>query len=219
MRPVWCVCLILGLSAFLLVVMVAFSGFVLYSEPCLRCMRDGTASGCEELLEWLHKATVEGREDDPLYVLMYGTLLGAVREGSVISHDGDVDLSVLPGRMPELVSLIRQHVPRVKVFVSRSGDFARVCYQPEDPSQPLVPADLFSIAPTSGNSTRWEETNKMMRLMNSHSWVQTEELFPVKLQALSGRQFWVPNNSEAILERLYGDWRTPRQSKKPTPVT
>jgi SAM-dependent methyltransferase len=143
--------------------------------------------------------------------LTYGCLLGAVRDGRVIGHDDDADISYLArAQHPfdviresfELERLYRQHGWRT---VRLSGaDFKVVT---TTPGERTIAIDVFT------SFRRGEELHMMP---NVRAVLPDSALLPTGTVTLEGQELPAPADPAAVLEAAYGpDWRVPDPSFKP----
>ena len=130
-----------------------------------------------------------------LFLLSFGTLLGAVREHDFISHDEDIDLIMFKKDLPKFLSLlfvlrengfeIVRYESRGFLSIMRKGEYIDFYFfedYPEDRSLTYCCRDMYS-------KKRFEDTTEIEFL---------------------GDKFRVPRDYEKYLEFYYGsNWRTP----------
>ncbi|MFO1091040.1 MAG: LicD family protein [Hyphomicrobiales bacterium] len=133
--------------------------------------------------------------------IVFGTLLGAIRDGRFIPGDGDIDMGALePGALDALDRALRNS-PVFRAGKSRvhAGTPSKV---------ELIHANGVRIDVkqfrTASDGTRWVSFCSGMPL---------ERLFPKPIglvqQAIAGIETWRPDEAEAMLEFQYGNWRVP----------
>jgi len=139
---------------------------------------------------------------------IYGTMLGAVREGNFIGHDNDFDM----------------------VYVSRFSDpegvkaeFARLCGRLIDSGYWLHPKKTHTWVRRRGTKQKmdiffsWFDANGMFHLSYGYHGAPVgregfEKLVPYKL---GNREVMLPEASPGILEQTFGHgWRTPDRGFK-----
>ena len=140
--------------------------------------------------------------------LNFGCLLGAVRDGRLIGHDTDADLTVLcPSPYP--VDVQRQSFRLERLMASlgwrsrrMSGRFV-VSAELADGSQ--VNIDVFSA---------WHDLDGTFHLLPCvRGELDRSALIPVGSVLLEGRDVVAPARPEALLETIYGpDWAVPDPS-------
>jgi len=140
--------------------------------------------------------------------IAYGTLLGAVRQGTVLGHDTDVDVAYYSrfehpaDVMVESLRLERRLRERGWTGHRRTGAFTQL--ERTDATGPERHVDLFAAYHCQG----W---------FSMHKWVRgrlpREAILPLGEVTLEGRRFPAPRDPEALLALTYGeDWRTPDPS-------
>lgn len=137
---------------------------------------------------------------DVRYGLMYGTLLGAVREGNFIVHDEDIDLFVLiEDRSKVLNALFEIEKLGFKVARYKYGDLLSIIRDDEY-------IDMYFFRKYLGTKRRIHDN-----LVDAKYLEHTETI------AFLGEDFPVPGNPKQLLEVMYGkDWRIPNIDSKPS---
>lgn len=135
----------------------------------------------------------------------YGTLLGAVREGTFLGHDSDADLGYV-SRWTTPVDVARESFQLQRALVRRgfathrySGAAFRIDVEEGDGS--VRGLDLFGGFLDEGRLYLMGEVGTDFR---------PEWLEPFTTCTLMGREFAVPARPEKLLEAMYGpSWRVP----------
>lgn len=132
-----------------------------------------------------------------------GTLLGIVREGGFIAHDADMDFSLMPdnGKLRSFYDeLVKRGFlfERFVLFDNRLKEFTM--------SYKDVGIDFFQRHYSS-------DKTKLLAYATRKDGFWPVFHLPVPtgfiIRTIRGVQVAIPENYEAILECLYGDWRTP----------
>jgi len=161
--------------------------------------------------EFIMKELVKVRDDiralGHLPLFMYGTLLGAIREGDFIPHDDDLDLAIilervnpkeLPARADQFLEELRS--TGMKVTRGPKGVPLLHCQRP-----PLT-IDIFLLSHFEGKMY-WPHKHLSLK-------AEDPEIFlPVGEIEFKGETFDAPKDPEAVSEARYGaDWRVPNDA-------
>ncbi|MFW6867535.1 hypothetical protein ACOACQ_09120 [Nocardioides sp. CPCC 206347] len=147
----------------------------------------------------------------------YGTLLGAVREGTFLGHDSDADLGYVSSYSTP-VDVIRESFALQRAVVERgfathrySGGAFRIDVRESDGS--VRGLDLFGGFLDHGTLYLLGEVGTPF---------EEEWLYPFGTCSLMGREFSCPARPEKLLEAMYGpSWKVPDPAYKfetPQPV-
>jgi hypothetical protein len=149
---------------------------------------------------FLRDFTEACREVDVKPFLMWGTLLGCVREGSFLKHDHDIDVGILAQDWPKRGALIEA--------MRRRGCGLEYCrnYKLRFIGRDvLTRLDVDVFFPYEG---------KMICFFNHErgghgAWFPLDAFKTFRSHTFSGSRVLIPDPPERILETAYGDWRTP----------
>jgi choline kinase len=139
--------------------------------------------------------------------LLWGTLLGCVRDGGFIPNDHDVDMGLLDADFRHVPELKRRMLARG--FKVRAEDPGKISFR-----HPRVPGLWVDI-------DRIHESREHLWSINSGSdepavfsyWFSRDSLKTLEPRQLDGVRVFVPGGAEAVLTAIYGMWRI-RQAKK-----
>jgi len=134
------------------------------------------------------------REHGVELFLISGTLLGCVREGTILGHDKDIDVGVSDQFTRSELQEFIKHCP---VFKEREIESANAVYL-EHVNKVFV--DVFIHYNKDANTV-------------AHGGLKTEWTntpFEVKQVDFLGHRYGAPADSNLYLEENYGDWRTPK---------
>jgi hypothetical protein len=136
--------------------------------------------------------------------LAYGTLLGAVREGRLIGHDGDADLGYV-SHLTHPVDVIRESFRLQRDLVALGFTVTRysaLAFKVDvDEGDGVVRGlDVFGGFLMNGRLYLMGEIGDPFE----ESWV-----FPLGTTTLEGRSFAAPADPDRMLTAMYGTWRVP----------
>ncbi|GAA1969104.1 hypothetical protein GCM10009798_32140 [Nocardioides panacihumi] len=160
-----------------------------------------------ELLEATHTVLRELRERCGLDAyLCYGALLGAVRQGTMLGHDSDIDLCYYTGHTaPADIIAESYRIQRAlrsldwRVLRMSGGDI-KVFWPLSDGREAHI--DIFSAFTIDG--TFYQFGNRNGRFDAG------EHLLPLGTVTLEGEEFPAPKHPEEMLSFIYGpNWRVP----------
>ncbi len=164
------------------------------------------------------------------YFIESGTLLGAMRHGSIIPWDDDVDIGVMDSELKRLQSHVIPHLKKMGYGVSfpcgpqgqpssryDQGEWYGVGFPGGPQGQPssrvdqgswhgfqvsngVCHLDIFLYAKKPNGTVRYI-TNVF-----PHQFFYEHELFPLKRYTLGPLVVWGPNNPVPYLDRSYKDW-------------
>ena len=155
--------------------------------------------------------------------LIYGTLLGAVREQDVIANDTDYDIALLiPGDTIEEVkenfyklgSILIEKKMLGKIWTNKGA-----VLKPTNVEQIKNPMGQMHIMTPDGKCyidvwLSWFYKNKYYLTKGVNGELNRNDIVPFQFGKMQDISFVIPNNSERVLEHVYGDdWRTPKIQK------
>lgn len=143
----------------------------------------------------------------------YGCLLGAVRDGRLIGHDDDADISYLAASQHPF-EVIRESYALQRLFqaagwrtVRMSGADFKVVIPQEVVGARQVAIDVF---------TSFRREHELLMMPNVRTELPDSALLPRGRVTLEGREVPAPADAPAVLEAAYGPgWRVPDPSFKP----
>lgn len=147
-------------------------------------------------LELFH-SVIEG--EDVRYGLMYGTLLGAIREQNFIEHDEDIDLYLLEEDREKFLRLLPE-------FKEKGLELIRVQYNGDLIS--LMRDDEYIDIYVYKQTTRFGFMK--MRISGNAYILKAKYLENSILYDFLGMKIPIPSQPRKVLELLYGPtWETP----------
>jgi phosphorylcholine metabolism protein LicD len=151
------------------------------------------------VLEESHRAGIQP-------FLVWGTLLGCVREAAFIWNDNDIDLATLPEDFAKLPTLIDAMMKRG--FRVRINDRYKVSLV--NPRYKMLCIDIDLVYQKNGRAVI---TNSADDEKNDFSYVFPPEAFSrfKVIRFVEGIEVLIPLAPEIFLEAAYGDWKTPQK--------
>lgn len=135
------------------------------------------------------------------FLLMYGTLLGAVRERDFIGHDYDIDIDIFAKDRLKMIDLIPELDKYGVKFTRHSGDaIYTFVYKSAD-------CDIDIIY-----EARWPLKYRYNYTLGSYY----PKFYVAETEKIDflGEMYDVPKNPERFLQYIYGkDWRIPQKGK------
>jgi hypothetical protein len=164
-------------------------------------LRSRQKAGAKSKAQWMAKAAqalqdldCHFREHGVELFLISGTLLGCVREGTILGHDKDIDVGVSDEHSKEDLQAIMQSCPTLK---EREIESTNAIYLEHANS---VYIDVFIHYKKDGATVAHGGLKA--------EWVNTP--FKVKQIEFLGNHYGVPANTDLYLEENYGNWQTPK---------
>lgn len=138
--------------------------------------------------------------------LIYGTLLGAVREGGYLSHDADFDAAYISSyRTGEEATAELRDIALHLIAAGLEVVATRACLHIHDRNDPAHRIDIFHLFFDETGVLRFPFGVAGTTTVRKEEWAGLHEIdFP-------GGRVLVPVASEQLVEHLYGaDWRRPK---------
>lgn len=153
---------------------------------------------------------------DIKYILMSGSLLGAVRDRGLIISDDDIDTGI-PESDEHKLQYVKQDLAKYDYVLKKTDPLGRVIYKVFETDGQKVCKDLklfnycmkfkfpfvdiFILRNTNGRVTFRDPINK---LMYGKEWFSIDELLPIRRAKFGPLEVSVPNNPIPYLIRTYG---------------
>ena len=135
--------------------------------------------------------------------LLWGTLLGCVREGQFLDHDSDLDMGVLARDYSKKDALIRGMLSRG--YRLRFDYPYMFSFERKDRLLHLDVDLLYDFKGLLITSMPSERTGRITA--NQFPKEAFQELKPQLF--LGDLETWIPGDPDKVLTAIYGDWRTP----------
>lgn len=144
------------------------------------------------------------------YWVLDGTLLGSVRHGGWIPWDADVDTMMLKDDYEKLQNIIQSELPEDMWFQDATTDSRYTlglgkirnlnsCYIGDTNLSHHNGLQLDIFVGVSKNDMIFDQENRPFK---------ESDIFPLKVMLFEDIEVYVPNNSDAVLTSLYGDYMT-----------
>lgn len=134
--------------------------------------------------------------------LIYGTLLGAIREKDFIPHDCDVDFAYISKKTTKYKVL--QEFIFISNILKNNKILKKIKQNGQVHCKGLTDNFIFDIW------TSYISENNFY-LMPSDKIYDCKLIMPLKTICFKNKSFNIPNNSEKLLNELYTDWTKPIQ--------
>jgi hypothetical protein len=137
--------------------------------------------------------------------LIYGTLLGAIREKDFILYDHDVDIAYLSKyhTKEEVIEELRIIETKLKNKDLLSKTFNNNGHMHVWSPNKQLKIDVW---------TSWVENDSLYLIPFINGILTKQSLLPLQLDVFRGVEFNFPNNSEEILDCIYKNWKNPQPS-------
>jgi choline kinase len=138
--------------------------------------------------------------------LLWGTLLGCVREGHFIRNDHDIDLGLMAEEFGQLAELKRR-------MVACGYRVRRETPNKLSLTHPCVPLSLDIDVLTTARGHCWNcDPPEDAELANAY-WFPRDSLAELSVRILEGVEVYVPVGAEEILTTIYGTWQVPQAKR------
>jgi len=159
-------------------------------------VKQTNAADTKELADYFLKSF-----NTPVY-LMYGTLIGALREKDFIPFDHDIDVAYLSTKHAKQDVL--EEFSLICDTLYKQGLLSKQCSNGHihvwSPNKHLK-IDLW---------TSWTEENKLFLVPYFEGAINANLLIPLKHLTFRSLDFLCPANSDKFLDCIYKSWRTPK---------
>jgi glycerol-3-phosphate cytidylyltransferase len=133
----------------------------------------------------------------PLY-LIYGTLLGAIREKDFISYDTDVDLAYL-SRYSKKEDVLTERI----CLIDRLEGAGLLRWRETVGIKTNFNGNDFDIW------TSWIDENDLYNILPFEPFCSKDTVIPLKPYEFRGEQILIPWQSIELLDKIYVNWQIP----------
>ena len=156
-----------------------------------------------EIMGYLHDLCAK---NDIKYMLDSGSILGAVREGDIIKHDTDIDISMTDQNYKKLQNIFPHISKSYPIIHDRNKDLVRVMFSDKN----LLHVDIWI----------WHDHNALLHKMNyeGKTYIMDKKyLNNLENIKLRGKDFYGTVYKEEFCALKFGkDWKTPIVGKPGT---
>lgn len=153
--------------------------------------------------------------------LQFGSLLASIRQQSLIDGDYDMDVCYLSEyhtakeveqEMIDLYNFFRRNKILAKYFIrdkTNEGHYIGITDIDKKIIRPFGQAHIVIDSVVIDFFTSWVDEKGDYYTCQWGNFGNAEQYFPLTTGKIYDVEFKIPKNAEKILERLYGDWKTP----------
>ena len=141
--------------------------------------------------------------------LLYGTLLGKIRDDKIICYDYDLDLGIKTEDFNKVKNILETNLDKSKYKIEIVNNYF-IKYLKIVDVETKLNCDIFSFKNNSKEVWRIvpgffsKYYGKECRVKFPINW-----LYPLKKTTFLGQQTYIPNNSHKLLECYYKDYKIP----------
>jgi hypothetical protein len=136
--------------------------------------------------------------------ISYGTLLGCMRDGNLISHDYDFDLAFFPNSM------------NCEDVIATSGRIMQTLNEMGLEKNQKSHGHLTTFIEISGTNRAvdffagWVSSGRIMHYFAINGEISETDYFPIRKHSLCGVSVPIPSDSTKVLQAIYGEgWMVP----------
>tara|TARA_Y100000817_G_scaffold305593_1_gene289835 strand:- start:4126 stop:4833 length:708 start_codon:yes stop_codon:yes gene_type:complete len=140
------------------------------------------------------------------YWATFGTLLGSIREGKIISFDDDIDIGVLKKDYFKIINDkdVQKDIEIEGLYTYQRLNAIRVVLHKSN--NDYVNNNIFiDIFPFDNKRNKYLQYSWFHRFIEPNHYYHLDELFPLKKGKLNHLEIMIPNKPIQYLERGYGN--------------